>query len=98
MHLIVDSALPNTPTVNELGFKGIETEGWNGLLAPAKVPTNVVTRIQQAVAIAIQETAVKQGFVELGAEGSGSTPQQMADLLEKQFRQFRPMVENLKLD
>ncbi|CAB3927108.1 hypothetical protein LMG26858_05968 [Achromobacter anxifer] len=91
-------SLPDTPTASELGFKGIDTEGWNGLLAPAKTPDDIVARIGDAVAKAVQQPAIRQRLAELGAEPSGSSPAQMSALLQGQFAQFGPMVSRLQLD
>jgi tripartite-type tricarboxylate transporter receptor subunit TctC len=91
-------SLPDTPTVSELGFTGIDTEGWNGLLAPAQTPDAVVARIGQAVSKAVQQPAIRQRLAELGAEASGSSPEQMSALLKSQFVQFGPMVSRLQLE
>ena len=53
-------ALPDTPTARELGYAGIETEGWNGLLAPSRTPDEVVARINAAVAHALRQPDVRQ--------------------------------------
>ncbi|RPJ93702.1 tripartite tricarboxylate transporter substrate binding protein [Achromobacter xylosoxidans] len=91
-------SLPDTPTASELGFTGIDTEGWNGLLAPAQTPDVVVARIGQAVSKAVQQPAIRQRLAELGAEASGSSPEQMSALLKSQFAQFGPMVSRLQLE
>jgi len=38
-------ALPDVPTVRELGFPLLEIEGWNGLFAPAKTPRDILDRL-----------------------------------------------------
>lgn len=92
------SALPDVPTASELGFLGIETYGWNGLLAPGKTPKDVVARLQQSVQKAIKDPATRQRLSELAAEPKASSPAEQTELLKKQLAQFRPMVEKLQLD
>ena len=91
-------ALPDVPTTREQGFAGIETDGWNGLLAPGKTPKEVVARIQQAVQKAVKDPAVAQRLADLAAEPKGSSPAELTQLLSKQLAQFRPMVAKLQLD
>ena len=91
-------SLPDVPTASELGFAGIETEGWNGLLAPAHTPDDIVAMIGAAVADAVRQPAVRQRLSELGAEPRGSSPAEMGELLKGQFAQFGPMVSGLELD
>jgi len=90
--------LPDVPTVRELGFAGIETEGWNGLLAPGKTPQDIVARIQQSVFNAVNAPAVRQRIVEMAAEPLGSTPAEQTALINAQLMLFRPIVMGLKLE
>ena len=91
------AALPNVPTVRELGYPNLELQGWNGFLAPKGTPDAVVARIQQAVAAAVKSPDVNKRMVDVGAEPSGSTQAEMRDMLAKQVSQVRPVVEELKL-
>ena len=90
-------ALPNVPTVRELGYPNLELQGWNGFLAPKGTPDAVVARIQQAVAAAVKNPDVNKRMVDVGAEPSGSTQAEMREMLNKQVSQVRPVVEELKL-
>jgi tripartite-type tricarboxylate transporter receptor subunit TctC len=90
-------ALPNVPTVRELGFPNLELQGWNGFLAPKGTPDAVVARLQQEIATAVKHPDVQKRMVEVGAEPSGSTQAEMRDMLRKQVGQVRPVVEELKL-
>jgi tripartite-type tricarboxylate transporter receptor subunit TctC len=90
-------ALPNVPTVRELGFPNLELQGWNGFLAPKGTPEPVVTKLQQEIAAAVKHPDVQKRMTDVGAEPSGSTQAEMRDMLRKQVAQVRPVVEELKL-
>jgi tripartite-type tricarboxylate transporter receptor subunit TctC len=90
-------ALPNVPTVRELGFPNLELRGWNGFLAPKGTPDAVVARLNQAIAAAAKHPDVVTRMTEVGAEPSGSTQAEMRDMLKAQIAQVRPVVEELKL-
>ena len=53
-------ALPDVPTVRELGYPNLELEGWNGLFAPAKTPKDVIDRLQREVAAAVKHPDVSK--------------------------------------
>lgn len=68
-------ALPQVPTIAELGYPKAESTSWIGLFFPARTPASVVERMQQEVARALQEPAVieaiaRMGGVPLGLGGS----------------------------
>ena len=90
-------ALPNVPTVRELGFPNLELQGWNGFLAPKGTPEPVVARLQQEIAAAVKHPDVHKRMTDVGAEPSGSTQTEMRDMLRRQIAQIRPVVEELKL-
>jgi tripartite-type tricarboxylate transporter receptor subunit TctC len=90
-------ALPNVPTVRELGFPNLELQGWNGFLAPKGTPELVIARLQQEIAAAARHPEVVKRMTDVGAEPSGSTQAEMREMLSDQVSKVRPIVEELKL-
>jgi tripartite-type tricarboxylate transporter receptor subunit TctC len=62
------SALPDVPTVAESGVPGFEAFSWFGLVAPAKTPVAVLTKLEADVDAVLKMPDVKKRFTELGAE------------------------------
>lgn len=88
------AALPDVPTVEEAGgLKGFEASSWFGLLAPAGTPPDIVSRIQQEVAKAIQTPDVSEKLKAQGAIPSGNTPQQFAALIDAELKKWAPVVK-----
>jgi tripartite-type tricarboxylate transporter receptor subunit TctC len=92
------AALPDVPTVRELGFPNMELEGWNGLFAPAGTPRPVIERLHREVVAAVKHPDVARRLVELGAEPVGSSPQEQEAILRRQMEQFRPVIREMKLE
>ena len=90
-------ALPEVPTARDMGYPNLELQGWNGFLAPKGTPDAIINRIQQQVAKAVKRPDIAKRMTDVGAEPSGNTPAEMADMLRKQIAQVRPVVEELKL-
>jgi tripartite-type tricarboxylate transporter receptor subunit TctC len=90
--------LPDVPTVRELGFPGLELEGWNGLFVPAKTPRDIIDRLQRESAAAVRHPDVVKRLAELGAEAVGSNGAAQEEMLKRQMDQFRPVIKDMKID
>jgi tripartite-type tricarboxylate transporter receptor subunit TctC len=92
------AGLPDVPTVRELGFPGLELEGWNGLFAPAKTPKDIIDRLQRETAAAVRHPEVMKRLVDLGAEAVGSSPAEQNAMLKNQMDQFRSVIKEMRLE
>jgi tripartite-type tricarboxylate transporter receptor subunit TctC len=91
-------ALPDVPTVRELGYPNLELEGWNGLFAPARTPKDIIDRLQREVAAAVKHPDVSRRLLEIGAQPVGSSPAEQDAMLRRQMDQFRPVIRDMKLE
>jgi tripartite-type tricarboxylate transporter receptor subunit TctC len=91
------AAMPNVPTVRELGFPNLELQGWNGFLAPKGTPEAIVARLQREIAAAVKHPDVQKRMSDVGAEPSGSTQEEMRVMLREQVGKVKPVVHELKL-
>jgi len=89
------AALPDLPTVRELGFPKIEADGWNGLFAPAKTPREIIARLQRETVAAVRHPDSVKRLTDLAAEPAGSTAAEQDAVLKKQVAQFRPIIREL---
>jgi tripartite-type tricarboxylate transporter receptor subunit TctC len=69
---------PNVPTVSESGFPGFRTVTWNGLLAPAGSPADVIARLAREIALAVKEPTVAQRLASYGVDPLGDNPERFA--------------------
>jgi tripartite-type tricarboxylate transporter receptor subunit TctC len=56
------SALPDVPTVAELGYPGFEANTWFAMLAPAGVPAAVLDRVNAEINKILQNRSINEGF------------------------------------
>lgn len=75
--------LPNVPTVAEQGFPGFESLTWNGLMAPAKTPRDIIDRLAAETAKAVHDPEVLQRLASYGVDPIGDTPAQFAAEIKK---------------
>jgi tripartite-type tricarboxylate transporter receptor subunit TctC len=67
------SLFPDLPTINEAGVKGYEAITFNGLLAPAGTPREILSRLQGEIAKIVAVPALRNNFLERGVELTAST-------------------------
>jgi tripartite-type tricarboxylate transporter receptor subunit TctC len=91
------AALPDVPTVREMGLPNMEMRGWNGFFAPARTPDAVIARLNGEIVKAAKHPEVQSRMAEVGAEAVGSTPQELAEVVREQVRAVSPLVAELKL-
>ena len=65
----------NIPTVAESGLPGFEVVGWYGVIAPAKLPKPILTRLYTEFAAIIKQPDVQQRILSEGASPIGSAPE-----------------------
>jgi tripartite-type tricarboxylate transporter receptor subunit TctC len=88
------AAVPDLPTVEDAGqLKGFEASSWFGLLAPAGTPPEVVSRLQQEIAKALNSPAMKDKLLAQGAIPSGNTPQEFAALIDAEIKKWAAVVK-----
>ena len=92
------AGLPDVPTVKELGFPGLELEGWNGVFAPAKTPKDIIDRLNREIVAAVRNPDVAKRLSDLGADPVGSTPAEQDAILKRQMDQFRAVIKDMKLE
>ncbi len=77
--------MADTPTLSEAGVKGYKYIGWYGFWFAAGTPAEYVARIQGEVARAVKDPVVQRKLEEQGLEGVGSTPQELAKIIDEEF-------------
>ena len=88
------AAMPELPTLEEAGqLKGFEASSWFGLLAPAGTPADVVLKLQQETAKALNSPAIKEKLLAQGAIPSGNTPAEFAKLIDAEIKKWAPVVK-----
>ena len=83
---------PGIPTMIEQGYPGFVVEPWNGVLGPAKMPKDVVDRINSVVAAALVDPTVKTKIMETGQYPIVETPEDMRKLIEQQTARWRDIA------
>lgn len=85
-------ALPEVPTVAEMGYKDFETSQWYGILAPAGTPPEIVKRLQEESLKALKSNSVTERFASDSAVGGGGPPAEFAAFIAQQQKTWSEIV------
>lgn len=88
--------LPDTPTMEEAGFKGYNTINWFGLWLPAGASPSLVSQIHVAVAKALADPEIKAQFDAQGLEGVGMPPAEFARFVASESSAINELARKIK--
>jgi tripartite-type tricarboxylate transporter receptor subunit TctC len=87
------TAAPELPTMAEAGVKGYQHSSWVGLLAPAKTPASIITRLHQESVKIINTDEVKKLFLRRGMEAEGNSPSEFAASVREDVEKWKKLVK-----
>ncbi|MGI9133315.1 MAG: Bug family tripartite tricarboxylate transporter substrate binding protein, partial [Rhodoferax sp.] len=91
------AALPEVPTVAEMGFKDFETSQWYGILAPAATPREVVKKLQEESYKALRSSAVTERFATDNAVGGGGPSADFAAFIKREQSIWSDIVKRASI-
>ena len=87
-------ALPDLPTLDELGMKGFECYFWATLFAPAKTPKPIISVLVDALNRTLDDQAVLTRLRDLGFEPTpGTSPEKLAAFLKAELAKWAPVIK-----
>lgn len=86
-------ALPDVPTVAEMGFRNFETSQWYGIHVPAGTPADVVKRIQEESHKALKSSSVTERFANDNAVGGGGPATEYAEFIREEQAVWSDIVK-----
>ena len=87
------ASLPDLPTIAESGVPGYESTAWFGLAVPAATPKEIVARLNAEGQKATKSPEFIRRMTDLGYEIVGGTSEQMAEMIQEEYRRWGPIVK-----
>jgi tripartite-type tricarboxylate transporter receptor subunit TctC len=87
-------AVPDVPTLIELGLADFEVGTWSGIIAPRGVPADIVKKINDAVAEVVNDPAVKKRLIDEGAEIRLMSPQEFGAFMRAENARWVKVVKD----
>ncbi|MBI2316849.1 MAG: tripartite tricarboxylate transporter substrate binding protein [Betaproteobacteria bacterium] len=77
--------MPTVPTLAESGLPGFVVETWNGLVAPAGTPPEIVNRLSSIIQELTRDPAVRQRMADTGMSAMGESPEEFRAFIQAQL-------------
>jgi tripartite-type tricarboxylate transporter receptor subunit TctC len=87
------SRLPTLPAVAESGLPGFEVMVWQGVLAPAETPADVITWLNQQFISALKSPGLAERLAAMNIELFGNQPNEFAQFLKKDIAKWAEVVK-----
>jgi tripartite-type tricarboxylate transporter receptor subunit TctC len=85
--------LPQVPTLDDAGLRGLDASSWHGVFAPARTPRDIVARLNAEILKALKAPEVAERFAALGVEAVGNTPEEFAEFLRQEILRWAKVVK-----
>jgi tripartite-type tricarboxylate transporter receptor subunit TctC len=85
--------LPDVPTMEESGIKGVTVYSWQAFAAPKGLPADIKAKLHEALVAGLNDPAVKPKLLELGFEIVGNTPEQFTAFQASEFARWKKVIE-----
>ena len=89
--------VPDVPTVVEFGYSKLVLDNFFGLTGPAKMPAEIVSRLNTACNEVLAEGAIRQRLLELGVTTTPGTPAQFTGFVRDQVAALGPLVRAIRV-
>ena len=91
---------PDLPTVAEAGVAGYETVAWGGVIGPAGLPREVMTRLAAEIHRALTSPALVERYKALDTEIDGGTPEEFSALVRRETPKWAAVIKraSVKVD
>ena len=84
---------PNVPTVAEAALPGFASEDWQGILAPARTPDDIVLKLNTEIARVLGGSEVKGRLAAAGFDAKTSTPQWFAEFIQAETLKWAKLLK-----
>jgi tripartite-type tricarboxylate transporter receptor subunit TctC len=85
--------LPNVPTLAEAGIRDAEIYEWNAIFVPAGTPDAIVSKLSEALQMALEHNDVKARIAQLGGDMRHNSPNQAQSFIQEQVNLWARVIK-----
>lgn len=93
-----NAALPDVPTLDELGIPGVYSSTYYGILGPANMPKSIVDRLNKEVNAIIQTDEMRARLTKMGVEPGKGTPEEFKAFAETEVARYGVLIKSVGAD
>src|SRR6266571_671002 len=87
--------LPDVPTLAESGFPGFDATAWMGVVGPARLPADIVSRLNSEVGKAVSSRDLNEVYVLQGAVPEVASPGAFAEMIRSEYAYWGAVVKQI---
>lgn len=87
------NTLPEVPTIAESGVKGFDVSPWFGVLAPAKTPPAIVTRLNEEIVKVLRNSTLRERLARDGVKAVGNSPKEFGGFIRVEMDKWSKAVK-----
>ena len=87
--------LPVVPTLAESGFPGFDTTAWMGVVGPARLPADIVSRLNSEVGKAVSSRDLNEVYLSQGAVPEVASPTEFAEMIRREYAYWGAVVKQV---
>ncbi|MDG0854083.1 Bug family tripartite tricarboxylate transporter substrate binding protein [Roseateles puraquae] len=89
--------LPDVPTTEEAGIKGLQVYSWQAVAAPKGLPADIKAKLHAGIVAALNAPDVKPKLLEQGFEIVANTPEQFTAFQHAEFERWKKVITDRKI-
>ena len=89
------ATLPDVPTFQEAGFKGMVLDQWFGVFVPAGTPQDIIARLNAEFAKSLKDQKVRESMLKAANDPVGGTPEQFATFVRNDAAKYARLAKEL---
>jgi tripartite-type tricarboxylate transporter receptor subunit TctC len=90
-------SLPEVPTYQEAGIKGLVLDQWLGVFVPAGTPPTIATRLNALIDQSLTDARIRESFLQSAQEPVGGSADAFAHLVREDFAKYGKLVKELDI-
>jgi tripartite-type tricarboxylate transporter receptor subunit TctC len=90
-------SLPDVPTYEEAGIKGLVLDQWLGVFVPTRTPSAIVARLNAEINKALAEPTIRESLLQSGQEPVGGSTAQFARLVHDDYENYGRLAKELNV-
>jgi tripartite-type tricarboxylate transporter receptor subunit TctC len=89
--------LPDTPSMAEQGYPGVDVHLWSGIFAPAATPAPVTAKLEKALSEAIRDPGVSEKLKNMAVDPGGGSPEEFKRMIDADIVKFSEVIKAANL-
>jgi tripartite-type tricarboxylate transporter receptor subunit TctC len=93
-----NAAMPEVPTLDELGINGVYSSTYYGILGPAGMPKEIVNRLNKEVNAILQTEEIRARLARMGVEPGSGTPEEFKAFAEEDLARYGALLKRIGVE